>query len=317
MNPDSPVDASIPSRPNWRMLLRGIEVRLRFAAALALLAALMAGWPWLRVGWERLTAHWGGHGKRDAVSADIEFFCPMDPGVVSAWPAICPICNMDLIQRKKSDAILLPEGVLARMQLSPYRIQLAGIRTVPVKVREQSESGASHAKLSVPASAIVRHGDRAIVYVETMPGMFDALPVTLGPQEDDEYLVVEGLQPGQLVAATGAFLIDAETRLNPSLATQYFGASRQLDSHRMPTLPQRSGANDPLAGVSAEERALIERQRVCPVTDADLGSMGRPIAVVIRGRRIFLCCKGCEAALRNNPEKFLHKLASNSPSQEP
>src|SRR5205807_7136545 len=44
-------------------------------------------------------------------------------------PAICPVCSMDLVRRKKGEAMLLPEGVVARMQLSPYRIQLAGIAT--------------------------------------------------------------------------------------------------------------------------------------------------------------------------------------------
>src|SRR5262249_49931630 len=32
-------------------------------------------------------------------------------------------------------AVPLPDGVVARMQLSPYRIQLAGIRTTPVEYR--------------------------------------------------------------------------------------------------------------------------------------------------------------------------------------
>ena len=59
------------------------------------------------------------------VSNDTEFFCSMDPGVVSEWPAVCPVCNMDLVRRKKGEAVVLPEGVVARMQFSPYRIQLA------------------------------------------------------------------------------------------------------------------------------------------------------------------------------------------------
>jgi len=35
--------------------------------------------------------------------------------------------------------------------------------------------------------------------------------------------VLEGLAPGDKVAAAGAFLIDAETRLNPAAAATYFG----------------------------------------------------------------------------------------------
>ena len=67
-----------------------------------------------------------------AVSPDTEYFCPMDPGVVSEWPGKCGICNMALVRRKTGDAAPLPSGVVARMQFSPYRVQLAGIRTAPV-----------------------------------------------------------------------------------------------------------------------------------------------------------------------------------------
>ncbi len=40
-----------------------------------------------------------------------------------------------LVRRKKGEAVPLPDGVLARMQFSPYRVQLAGIRTAAVEYR--------------------------------------------------------------------------------------------------------------------------------------------------------------------------------------
>ncbi len=58
----------------------------------------------------------------------------MDPGIVSDWPGKCGICNMALVRRKRGEAVALPDGVIARMQLSPYRIQLAGIQTSPAVV---------------------------------------------------------------------------------------------------------------------------------------------------------------------------------------
>ena len=56
--------------------------------------------------------------------------------------------------------------------------------------------------------------------------MFDGVEVVLGPRCGDFYPVVRGLEVGQRVAFAGAFLLDAETRLNPSLAAGYFGAGR-------------------------------------------------------------------------------------------
>lgn len=63
-----------------------------------------------------------------------------------------------------------------------------------------------------------------------------------------------------------------------------------------------------LAKLSAEDRALAEKQRTCPVTDEPLGSMGAPVKVTIKGRTVFLCCAGCEDELKSDPDKYLAKL---------
>lgn len=70
--------------------------------------------------------------------------------------------------------------------------------------------------LSVPESAVIDTGQRKLVYVETEPGVFEGREVVLGPRSGDRYPVLRGLMPGDKVAAAGAFLIDAESRLNPA-----------------------------------------------------------------------------------------------------
>lgn len=306
------------SRGGWRLLLRGLEVRLRFVLLVALFAAVVTGWSWLRAAWDRAVAAWHPHGTSAAVSGDTEFFCPMDPGVVSGWPAICPICNMDLVPRKKSDAVLLPEGVVARMQISSYRVQLAGVRTVPVQQRplacsEPPSTAAADSttqqSLVVPASAVVQHGSEAVVYVETMPGMFDGVRVELGERCGDVYPVLSGLKSSQRVVAMGAFLLDAESRLNPSLAVQYFGANADEADRRVPTPPPRRTSPSPSSpSLTDADKLLVQQQRICPVTEKPLGSMGEPVAVTVRGRKVFLCCRGCEGAVRDNPDKYLARL---------
>ena len=59
-------------------------------------------------------------------------------------------------------------------------------------------------------------GDRKVVYVEAQPGVFEGRQVVLGPRIGDRFPVLDGLSPGDKVAAAGAFLIDAESRLNPT-----------------------------------------------------------------------------------------------------
>ncbi len=63
-----------------------------------------------------------------------------------------------------------------------------------------------------------------------------------------------------------------------------------------------------LAKLSPEDRAVAEKQKVCPVTDAPLGSMGVPIKVTIKGRTVLLCCGGCQEKLNRYVDEYLAKL---------
>src|SRR5689334_2785646 len=110
-----------------------LQVRLRFILVVGGIFALVACWPRLEHYWDRLVV-WttGASSGQRGISTDTEYFCPMCPGVLSTWPEKCPVCKMPLVRRKRGEAALLPEGVVARMQLSPYRVQLAGIKTSPV-----------------------------------------------------------------------------------------------------------------------------------------------------------------------------------------
>ncbi len=449
-------DASIPalSEPagSWQSsLLTGLRItaaRLRFFLLLGTVLLLVAAWPTLRNLWDRLTAPGG---LDAAVSAGTEYWCPMCPGVVSQWPSKCPVCHMTLVLRRKGEMTPLPDGVMARLQFSPYRVQLAGIHTSPVEfrslvreirfggllepvsakaddlsavalatdvfegdvglftvgqnlevtsdafpgetfqgrvtwlapevslssrslnvrleidnprqelrpgmyvatrvrvpladlassrrlaleawrnrtavslstvsvvspsgtlpaagLRSLLELAAQHALLhqglllAIPESAVIDTGTRKVVFLESSPGVFDAVEVRLGRRCGDFYGVLSGLEPGQSVVTAGAFLLDAETRLNPAAAASYFGAgSRGGSPSATPT------ASMALSGLSAEDQQLVRRQKVCPVMDQPLGSMGPPVRLVVEGRTVFLCCEGCAPVLKKNPAKYLAKL---------
>jgi hypothetical protein len=452
-------------------------VRLRFVAVLAIACLTITNWDHLRGRWDALI----GPAARDASMAPIspgtEFFCPMDPGVVSAWPGKCPVCNMFLVVRSRGDMTPLPSGVVARVQISPDRILFAGIKTSPVEFRPLSRTISAFGRLerrdgrwivapaiaeddrplirdgmaagvavegnastiegrvrievadhpivelntippgeaenvearvtihqpiadrepfrsqphgpvtlspgsvrvvyhcpehlavttlasgkcpiggetlerqalsstqavswacrshpevvshqagsscsacggmelsprvvsyrpvgqvlAVPTSSIIDTGTRKLVYVEGMPGTFDAVVVQAGPSCDGFASIVSGLEAGQRVVDSGAFLIDAETRLNPRLASAYFGAARGRDDHGSPDQGHESSG---LASLSEADRRLAIRQKTCPVTGKALGSMGEPPRIRIAGSTVFLCCDGCEDRLRRDPSKYL------------
>jgi hypothetical protein len=65
---------------------------------------------------------------------------------------------------------------------------------------------------------------------------------------------------------------------------------------------------DALAQLSAEDCALAEKQKTCPVSGEPLGSMGKPHKVTVEDREVLLCCSGCEAKIKENPKEYLAKL---------
>lgn len=437
-------DAASTRLSGW-VAVRVLIVRLRFFLVLLAVLLLVGFWPTLRHSLQRLTGL--GAVEPKVQIGDVEFWCPMCPGVVSDFPGKCPVCNMALVRRRKGEAVPLPDGVLARMQFSPYRVQLAGIRTTPVEYRRlcravvlvglaERATGASavgvraevftadlpfltkgqpveasakelpghmpfrgritridgepaasaagwtvrleiddpdrdlrsgmlvtarveapltrlpwwrravteegckesaavmalHMLLSpgvpvvsggactslrqaatqallaeayglaVLCSAVIDHGSRKVVFVENGPGMFDAVEIEVGPRCGDFYPVLRGLDVEQRVAATGAFLLDAEMGLNHGLAAAYFGASRGASS------PTPAAPTAPPGSLSEEDRLLAAKQKICPVSGEPLDSMGGPVRLVVEGRTVFICCKGCEEQLRKEPAKYLSKL---------
>jgi Cu(I)/Ag(I) efflux system membrane fusion protein len=160
--------------------------------------------------------------------------------------------------------------------------------------------------LAVPESAVIDTGSRKIVYRQAEPGVYDGVLVQLGPRCGASYPVLRGLEPGDKVATAGSFLIDAETRLTSGLGSIYFGASGgpQADKHTgaamRPSLTDDEDAKVQagLAKLSPEDRKLAEAQRLCPVLKSRLGSMGRPVKLMLNGQPVFLCCKGCEDEAR-------------------
>lgn len=64
-----------------------------------------------------------------------------------------------------------------------------------------------------------------------------------------------------------------------------------------------------LAELSEDDRVLAVAQRICPVTEEPLGSMGAPIKIDVNGKVVFICCEGCREKLLKNPDQYLAKLA--------
>jgi hypothetical protein len=65
----------------------------------------------------------------------------------------------------------------------------------------------------------------------------------------------------------------------------------------------------PPAGSASADR-LYGGQKACPVTGEELGSMGKPVAVTVKGRTVYVCCRGCAARAQADPDKTLAAVAA-------
>jgi hypothetical protein len=175
--------------------------------------------------------------------------------------------------------------------------------------------------LAVPEGAVIDTGTAHMVYVDRGAGMFDGVEVVVGPRAAGFCSITSGLQAGQSVAAAGAFLLDAETRLNPNTSSAYFGATTNTAPNTSAAPLAVQGAEPPpddaakdaridraLAELPAADQQLARRQRVCPVTKLPLGSMGKPPKLDVQGKVVFICCDGCKDALLGEPDKYLSTI---------
>lgn len=60
-----------------------------------------------------------------------------------------------------------------------------------------------------------------------------------------------------------------------------------------------------VAKVTKADAELVAKQKVCPVMDEPLGSMGQPVKMLVNDKPIFLCCKGCIKKIKAEPTKYL------------
>lgn len=78
-----------------------------------------------------------------------------------------------------------------------------------------------------------------------------------------------------------------------------------------------------LAGVvvvTAEDQAAkgadaktAKAQTICPVMG---GKINKSVYVDVEGKRIYMCCKGCEGAIKKDPAKYIKKLEADGVTLE-
>ncbi len=215
-----------------------------------------------------------------------KYACPMHPYVVSQEPGNCTVCNMPLER----------------------------VPGTPPKTAEIP------AVLALPGEAVLNTGRRRIVYVEKEPGVYRLVEPRLGPRAGDWYPVLDGLAEGERVVVRGNFLLDSQFQITGKPSLLYPRGSAGHEGHTMPAAGSAAAVRSMPAsfdGLSPEDRQLAWAQKTCPITGSPLGSMGTPYKMMVGGRPVFLCCKGCEGAVKKDPDAVLKKLAGDHSGHGP
>jgi membrane fusion protein, copper/silver efflux system len=128
-------------------------------------------------------------------------------------------------------------------------------------VSVQITSELDDSALLVPDSAVLRSGEKNIVFVALPGGKFDPRPVVLGPKaENDMYQVISGLTAGERVVTSGQFMFDSESQLREAIQKMREPAQATTE------LPTSTNVNEaaPVSSTNEENQGLVY---VCPMPE--------------------------------------------------
>jgi Cu(I)/Ag(I) efflux system membrane fusion protein len=186
--------------------------RLRFITILVAIGLVIAKWDTLSAWYEKWTRpHFG---QEAAVGSDSEYYCPMHPTIIREHPDKCPICAMPLSKRKKGDKDedeALPPGVVSRVQLTPYKVAVAGIETASIGYRSLTKE--------ITAVGTVEYDERRLARITARPtgkSRLDKIYVNVTGQEVEKgQPLAELYSPDLMVTARN--LLDAHRNSNRDL----------------------------------------------------------------------------------------------------
>ncbi len=107
----------------------------------------------------------------------------------------------------------------------------------------------------------------------------------------------------QVLAVIASFVL-----LTGFTAVVWYGSMRSTDVPPPTPASSPTPAVAPSKTISDEDRQLIDKQKICPVSGEPLESMHEPYRAEVDGKPVFVCCKSCTSALKKDPAKYLEKL---------
>lgn len=149
-----------------------------------------------------------------------KWICRMHPGVLKEIAGDCDVCGMPLV-----------------------RTETLGYVSAAAAADESAEP------LVVPASAVLKTGTRAVVYVERSDAetpTYEGREIVLGPRAGDSYIVRSGLEEGDRVVTRGNFKLDSALQIaaRPSMMNPEGGMAGGEHQHGGQAQASESASGD-------------------------------------------------------------------------
>jgi Cu/Ag efflux protein CusF len=135
---------------------------------------------------------------------------------------------------------------------------------------------------------------------EDVPGLMKAMTMSFAVEDAK---LLDGIAAGD--AVEGKLKVASD---NKYILTELRKTAPAASENRKPADGDDKVKTN-LAKLDDEDRKLAEEQRLCPIEDEPLGSMGAPIKLTIKGQSFFICCKGCKDLAEKNADETLKKVA--------
>jgi Cu(I)/Ag(I) efflux system membrane fusion protein/cobalt-zinc-cadmium efflux system membrane fusion protein len=131
------------------------------------------------------------------------------------------------LQQKTRDVVIRLEFENPDMALKPDMYADVWIKT-----------GTTGKGLIIPSEAVIRSGERNIVFVAQQHGKFTPRNVNIGLSLDDgKVQVLSGVAPGELVVSSGQFLLDSESKLKEAV-------QKMMEAQKPPSTEKKEDHED-------------------------------------------------------------------------
>lgn len=192
-----------------------------------------------------------------------------------------------------------------------------GEKLKPQMYTETIIEKSSAESLVVPEGAVLFTGKKNVVWIKNKDNAFEPREIKLGIKSDGKYQVLSGLKEGELVAATGGYLIDSESQLRSGSTPGHQHGTGEEQQKPGNTSPDHSG-HDISEMQKNNDNSLTESHsahifnEVCPVLGNPVSEEVKPVEY--KGKLYGFCCAGCDTKFASDPEKYLKNLSRDGKS---